>query len=202
MANGTVEALYPYSYEAGDGRIIAFSAGDRFTLLNKTNGDWWQVRKGSERPMYVPASYMKEISIPIYENIEFKFSRPHNGENVITAENGQSSESGENENESNGDSTAPDGNNHRNINRGTENTEENSQDACPISDESDGFGGVLSNAKLLAKSLEKVSFVKCDLSCLCVSITSYANQSGFLLPCYQSTILIAKEYRKLSACFV
>ncbi|XP_073236348.1 rho GTPase-activating protein 15-like isoform X2 [Porites lutea] len=163
MANGTVEALYPYSYEAGDGRVISFSAGDRFTLLNKTNGDWWQVRKGSEKPMYVPATYMKEITIPIYENIEFKITCPQNGEAVARTENGQSSERGDYKNESNGETAIHQDNeleNHnRSVNIGTENNGEDTcyilDDTCPVSDDSNGVGSVLSNAKFLARSLEK-----------------------------------------------
>lgn len=178
MANGTVEALYPYSYEAGDGRVISFSAGDRFTLLNKTNGDWWQVRKGSEKPMYVPATYMKEITIPIYENIEFKITCPQNGEAVARTENGQSSERGDYKNESNGETAIHQDNeleNHnRSVNIGTENNGEDTcyilDDTCPVSDDSNGVGSVLSNAKLLARSLEKVRLfygdLFCDLACL------------------------------------
>ena len=178
MANGTVEALYPYSYEAGDGRVISFSAGDRFTLLSKTNGDWWQVRKGSEKPMYVPATYMKEITIPIYENIEFKITCPQNGEAVARIENGQSSERGDYKNESNGETAIHQDNeleNHnRSVNIGTENNGEDTcyilDDTCPVSDDSNGVGSVLSNAKLLARSLEKVRLfygdLFCDLACL------------------------------------
>nr|XP_058961156.1 rho GTPase-activating protein 15-like isoform X2 [Pocillopora verrucosa] len=98
MGDGTVEAVFPYSYQAGDGRVIEFETGDRFTLLNKTNVDWWQVtRKDTteEKPMYVPASYMKEITPgrrdPIYENVEkFDHHETCNGagskENVSTSD--------------------------------------------------------------------------------------------------------------------
>jgi len=30
-------------------------------LLNKTNDDWWHVRKGSGKDGFVPANYVKEI---------------------------------------------------------------------------------------------------------------------------------------------
>lgn len=160
MANGTVEALYPYSYEAGDGRTIAFSTGDRFTLLNKTNGDWWQVRKGSEeKTMYVPASYMREIvernTAPIYENVEnFETHRPCNGESVISEENG--SESREEENSSIKENSIPNGNNHfdHENNEGVENAEERSP---RNSSEFPRFRSASSSVKSLAKSLELVS---------------------------------------------
>ena len=32
-----------------------------FFLLNKTNDDWWHVRKGSGKDGFVPANYVKEI---------------------------------------------------------------------------------------------------------------------------------------------
>jgi spectrin beta len=40
-----------------------FSPGDVqvFFLLNKTNDDWWHVRKGSGKDGFVPANYVKEI---------------------------------------------------------------------------------------------------------------------------------------------
>lgn len=159
MASETVEAQFPYKYEAGDGRTIVFAAGERFTLLNKTNGDWWQVRRGTDKPMYVPASYMREISIPIYENVEsFDKNRPFNGESVTRQENGQSYESTDKESESNGESTRSDFD-YNNINRGTENVEENLGDASVVSDESNGLKSSSSSVKLLAKSLEMVSLI-------------------------------------------
>lgn len=162
MANGTVEALYPYTYEAGDGRTIAFSAGDRFTLLNKTNGDWWQVRKGLEKPMYVPASYMKEIvernTNPIYENVEnFETNRPCNGETVISEEN--DSESREEETASIEENSIPNGDNHfdHQSNEGVENSEERSPRNSVQTIRS---RSVSSSVKSLAKSLELVSVIK------------------------------------------
>lgn len=57
-----VEALYAYSYDAADGRKIAFDAGEKFTLLCKANDDWWHVRRSNdEKPMYVPANYVREL---------------------------------------------------------------------------------------------------------------------------------------------
>lgn len=197
MANGTVEALFPYSYESGDGRTIAFAMGDRFTLLNKTNGDWWQVRKGSEKPMYVPASYMKEIvqrrNDPIYENIEdFEKGSPHNGEAVINAENGP--ESKEEEHNSIEENTIPNSDSrfdHQN-NEGPVNSEENSADSSVISSNSDVCRRVSSSVKSLAKSLELVSVLVCvqRFNCLCCSFALFITVFG------KSTVLIAKEYER------
>ncbi|XP_032222777.2 rho GTPase-activating protein 15 isoform X2 [Nematostella vectensis] len=66
-----VEALYPFSYTAGDGRKIAFDTGERFALLNKSNNDWWQVKRNGEKPMYVPANYVREVVEDAEENAEY-----------------------------------------------------------------------------------------------------------------------------------
>lgn len=57
-----VQALYPYSYEMQPGRQVSFEAGDCFILVEKSNEDWWRVRKG-EQDIYVPANYMSESRI-------------------------------------------------------------------------------------------------------------------------------------------
>lgn len=187
MANGTVEALYPYSYEAGDGRTITFTTGDRFTLLNKTNGDWWQVRKGSEKPIYVPASYMKEIvqrrTDPIYENVENVDNyRPCNGESVSSVtseENG--AENGEEENNSIEESTIQncDDRLDQQQSEGTANSQENSADSTGISSESNGFKSVSASVKSLAKSLALVSVIL-----VCVQLPRCNISIAFVLCCY------------------
>ncbi|XP_023563054.1 rho GTPase-activating protein 9 isoform X2 [Octodon degus] len=61
-------ALYAFSYTAADGRQVSLAEGDRFLLLRKTNSDWWLVRRlgapSTSRPIFVPAAYMTEESIP------------------------------------------------------------------------------------------------------------------------------------------
>lgn len=61
VVDSQVEALYTYSYDAADGRKITFNAGEKFTLLSKANDDWWHVKRNGEKPMYVPANYVREI---------------------------------------------------------------------------------------------------------------------------------------------
>ncbi|KAK3717530.1 hypothetical protein QZH41_013788 [Actinostola sp. cb2023] len=61
VVESQVEALYTYSYDAADGRKIAFNAGEKFTLLSKANDDWWHVKRNGEKPMYVPANYVREV---------------------------------------------------------------------------------------------------------------------------------------------
>ncbi|XP_028396137.1 rho GTPase-activating protein 15-like isoform X2 [Dendronephthya gigantea] len=57
-----VQALYPYSYEMQPGREVSFEAGECFILVEKSNDDWWHVKKG-EQDLYVPANYMTESCI-------------------------------------------------------------------------------------------------------------------------------------------
>ncbi len=59
-----VQALYPYSYEMQPGREVSFEAGECFTLVEKSNEDWWHVKKG-EQDIYVPANYMTESRIDL-----------------------------------------------------------------------------------------------------------------------------------------
>lgn len=62
-----VEALFKYSYEY-DGKTISFQKGEKFSLIKKVNGDWWQVNRkhdnGVIECIYVPANYMKEVEDP------------------------------------------------------------------------------------------------------------------------------------------
>ncbi|KAL1131759.1 hypothetical protein AAG570_011372 [Ranatra chinensis] len=51
-----VKSLYPFS---GQGMLMA--KGEVMFLLNKTNPDWWSVRKASGQDGFVPANYVKEI---------------------------------------------------------------------------------------------------------------------------------------------
>ncbi|XP_039721724.1 rho GTPase-activating protein 9 isoform X2 [Pteropus medius] len=61
-------ALYAFTYTAADGRQVSLAEGDRFLLLRKTNSDWWLARHlgapSTSRPIFVPAAYMTEESIP------------------------------------------------------------------------------------------------------------------------------------------
>ena len=64
MAAVAVEAQFKYSYEY-EGKTISFKKGERFSLIKKVNGDWWQVKRkyddGKFENIYVPANYMKEV---------------------------------------------------------------------------------------------------------------------------------------------
>ncbi|XP_032029159.1 rho GTPase-activating protein 9 isoform X2 [Hylobates moloch] len=61
-------ALYAFTYTGADGRQVSLAEGDRFLLLRKTNSDWWLARRleapSTSRPIFVPAAYMIEESIP------------------------------------------------------------------------------------------------------------------------------------------
>ncbi|ODM96280.1 Spectrin beta chain, non-erythrocytic 1, partial [Orchesella cincta] len=51
-----VKALYAF-----DGQEIHIKKGEVMFLLNKTNADWWNVRKANGEDGFVPANYVKEI---------------------------------------------------------------------------------------------------------------------------------------------
>uniref|UniRef100_A0A8D2CX01 Rho GTPase activating protein 9 n=1 Tax=Sciurus vulgaris TaxID=55149 RepID=A0A8D2CX01_SCIVU len=61
-------ALYAFTYIGVDGWQVSLAEGDRFLLLRKTNSDWWLARRlgapSTSRPIFVPAAYMTEESIP------------------------------------------------------------------------------------------------------------------------------------------
>ncbi|XP_014353853.1 rho GTPase-activating protein 15 isoform X2 [Latimeria chalumnae] len=68
-----LEAQYGYQYKAADGRLITISEGERFELLQKSNSDWWQVRRVGDlkkvKPIYVPAAYVTEVRCPLPQNV-------------------------------------------------------------------------------------------------------------------------------------
>lgn len=51
-----VKALYPF-----DGQGMKMAKGESMVLLNKTNPDWWSVRKSDGVEGFIPANYVKEI---------------------------------------------------------------------------------------------------------------------------------------------
>uniref|UniRef100_A0A2K6FR50 Rho GTPase activating protein 9 n=4 Tax=Propithecus coquereli TaxID=379532 RepID=A0A2K6FR50_PROCO len=61
-------ALHAFTYTGADGQQVSLAEGDRFLLLRKTNSDWWLARRlgasSTSRPIFVPAAYMTEESIP------------------------------------------------------------------------------------------------------------------------------------------
>lgn len=181
MANGIVEALFPYSYEARDERIVSFSAGDRFTLLDKTNDDWWQVQKESEKPIYVPASYMKELIIPIYENMTSISNHPHNGEDRLREQNGRSYESLDKETDV--ESTVLDRNcnsdSDRNNYQGNGHVVEVFEDSNTVSRSSSGVKSNSLDVKSLANSLESVSRIL-------IVLNNYNQFHGFFCCYFQS----------------
>ena len=62
-----VLAKFDYSYTHG-GKTISFKIGDRFSLINKANNDWWHVKRssvtGGVEEIYVPVLYVQEVDEP------------------------------------------------------------------------------------------------------------------------------------------
>ena len=61
-----VKTLYPYK-----GHGIEVKKAEVMFLLDKTNQDWWNIRKASGETGYVPANYVKEIE-PKLVSVEVK----------------------------------------------------------------------------------------------------------------------------------
>ncbi|XP_061060514.1 rho GTPase-activating protein 9 isoform X1 [Eubalaena glacialis] len=63
-----LRALYAFTYTGADGQQVSLAEGDRFLLLQKTNSDWWLVRRlgapPASRPIFIPAAYMTEEFSP------------------------------------------------------------------------------------------------------------------------------------------
>ena len=69
MADRTVviEANFPYSYQHM-GKAVSFDKGERFLLLEKSNNDWWKVRRGGRgrelaEDIFVPVTYVREVDL-------------------------------------------------------------------------------------------------------------------------------------------
>nr|XP_046234277.1 rho GTPase-activating protein 27 [Scatophagus argus] len=55
---------YDFEYTAKDGRLVSIKTNESYILVSKTNEHWWHVRKDQHtRPFYVPAQYVKELSL-------------------------------------------------------------------------------------------------------------------------------------------
>ena len=75
-----VKTLYPY---AGHG--LEVKKGEVMFLLDKTNSDWWNIRKSNGDNGYVPANYVKEVepkivSVEVKKPVTVKDVRKVNGE--------------------------------------------------------------------------------------------------------------------------
>lgn len=56
-----VQVDYDYEYKIKD-KVVTIRQGECYTLVKKTNQDWWQVRReGGSRAFYVPAQYVREV---------------------------------------------------------------------------------------------------------------------------------------------
>ena len=80
-----VKTLYRY---AGNGLDV--KKGEVMFLLDKTNSDWWNIRKANGDNGYVPANYVKEVepkivSVEVKKPVTVKDVRKVRIEREITA---------------------------------------------------------------------------------------------------------------------
>lgn len=59
--DSTVKVLYDLNYKTRGNYCVSIEKGERLILLEKTNEDWWLVKRQSDRSFYVPSNYMIEI---------------------------------------------------------------------------------------------------------------------------------------------
>lgn len=67
MCHAQVKALYAFT-----GQGISMAKGEVMFLINKTNPDWWSVRKADRTDGFVPANYVREIEprvVPVSEYV-------------------------------------------------------------------------------------------------------------------------------------
>ena len=94
---GVVVVLFDYSYE-NDSGSVQIKTGDEYVLLDKTNDEWWHVkRQGDDDTFYVPAQYVR-----LYDEDDSDISCPSTP-CLLTKE----SDNGDPDGTKNGDMPAP-----------------------------------------------------------------------------------------------
>eukprot|EP00095_Tigriopus_kingsejongensis_P000335 maker-scaffold194_size270518-snap-gene-0.10 protein:Tk00335 transcript:maker-scaffold194_size270518-snap-gene-0.10-mRNA-1 annotation:"rho gtpase-activating protein 12" len=75
-----VSVVFDFEYIAEDGKKVFMKENEVLLLINKTNHDWWQViRRTDRRPFYAPAKYVVEIRPEDIEAMRRKYGDPANG---------------------------------------------------------------------------------------------------------------------------
>ena len=87
-----VLAKFDYSYTHG-GKTISFKIGDRFSLINKANADWWHVKRcsvnGGVEEIYVPVLYVEEVADnPSYstQSLDRRITHKNSNDSIGVAE--------------------------------------------------------------------------------------------------------------------
>lgn len=68
MGDVYVEVLYDFEYTSEDGKELKIKAGEELLLLKKSNENWWQVIRSSDRKaFYAPSSYLSVVGLKCKE---------------------------------------------------------------------------------------------------------------------------------------
>ncbi|CAL1542371.1 unnamed protein product [Lymnaea stagnalis] len=59
-----VKAMYPYN-----GQGLTMEKGEVMILLQRTNDDWWQIRKADATEGFIPANYVKEVEAKVVQKV-------------------------------------------------------------------------------------------------------------------------------------
>lgn len=72
-----VKVLYNLKYMTRSNYCVSIKKSEELFLLEKTNNDWWKVKRHSDRPFYVPSNYVKETpQAPIRPSVSQKKNIP------------------------------------------------------------------------------------------------------------------------------
>ena len=54
-----------YDYQATDKHALSISKGDRFTVVEATDEQWWMVQNGFGQIGYVPTNYLEKDEVNV-----------------------------------------------------------------------------------------------------------------------------------------
>ena len=61
-------ALYPF--ENDDSNVLCCKAGDKFTVLDSSDANWWLAQNGKGQVGYVPANYLAIDEVGCEQTVE------------------------------------------------------------------------------------------------------------------------------------
>lgn len=58
-----------YEFSSADEGVLSFKSGDQFTLVSKTNKDWWTVRSISGERGMAPITYLEACPVSSFLSV-------------------------------------------------------------------------------------------------------------------------------------
>ena len=66
-AGGQFKAIYDFT--ATGAGMLSFKSGDQFTLVSKSNADWWMMRSPSGETGLVPVTYVGACKVCVHVRV-------------------------------------------------------------------------------------------------------------------------------------